>query len=42
MYAAADILGICRTEPPRPILPLPLAAHRRVAAALEMLDAGDR
>jgi 4-hydroxy-tetrahydrodipicolinate synthase len=42
MYAAADILGICRTEPPRPILPLSPAAYRRVAAALEMLDTGDR
>jgi 4-hydroxy-tetrahydrodipicolinate synthase len=42
MYAAADILGICRAEPPRPILPLPPAAYRRVAAALEMLDTGDR
>jgi 4-hydroxy-tetrahydrodipicolinate synthase len=42
MYAAADILGICRTEPPRPILPLPPAAWRRVAAALEKLNAGDR
>ncbi len=40
MYAAAHILGICRTEPPRPILPLPPAACQRVAAALEML--GDR
>jgi 4-hydroxy-tetrahydrodipicolinate synthase len=42
MYAAADILGICRAEPPRPILPLPPAAYQRVAAALEMLDTGDR
>ena len=37
MYAAAYILGICRTEPPQPILPLPAAAYRRVAAALEIL-----
>ena len=42
MYAAADILGICRAEPPRPILPLSPAAYQRVAAALEMLDIGDR
>jgi 4-hydroxy-tetrahydrodipicolinate synthase len=42
MYAAADILGICRAEPPRPMLPLPPAAYQRVAAALEMLDASDR
>jgi 4-hydroxy-tetrahydrodipicolinate synthase len=39
MYAAADILGLCRAEPPRPILPLPSAAYPRVAAALERLDA---
>ena len=39
MYAAADILGLCRVEPPRPILPLPSAAYPRVAAALERLDA---
>lgn len=38
MYAAADILGICRAAPPRPILPLPSAAHERVAAALERLN----
>jgi 4-hydroxy-tetrahydrodipicolinate synthase len=42
MYAAADILGICRTEPPRPILPLPAAAYRRVAAALEMFGTDGR
>ena len=42
MYAASDILSICRAEPPRPILPLPPAAYRRVSAALETLDAGDR
>jgi 4-hydroxy-tetrahydrodipicolinate synthase len=42
MYAAADILGICRTEPPRPILPLPPAAYQRVAAALDMLDTDGR
>jgi 4-hydroxy-tetrahydrodipicolinate synthase len=41
MYAAADILGLCRAEPPRPVLPLPTAARQRVAAALEMLGAGD-
>jgi 4-hydroxy-tetrahydrodipicolinate synthase len=38
IYAAADALDICRMEPPRPILPLSPAIHRRVAAALEMLD----
>jgi 4-hydroxy-tetrahydrodipicolinate synthase len=39
MYAAADILGLSRAAPPRPILPLPSAAYARVAAALERLDA---
>ena len=42
MYAAADILGLCQAEPPRPILPLPPATCQRVAAALEMFDTGDR
>jgi 4-hydroxy-tetrahydrodipicolinate synthase len=42
MYAVADILGLCRTEPPRPVLPLPPATHQRVAAALEMLDTDNR
>jgi 4-hydroxy-tetrahydrodipicolinate synthase len=42
MYAAADLLGICRTRPPRPILPLPPAAYQRVAAALERLGGDDR
>jgi 4-hydroxy-tetrahydrodipicolinate synthase len=38
MYASADALGICRAEPPRPILPLTAAARRRVADALKALD----
>jgi 4-hydroxy-tetrahydrodipicolinate synthase len=38
MYASADLLGICRAEPPRPILPLPEAARRRVAETLKTLD----
>jgi 4-hydroxy-tetrahydrodipicolinate synthase len=42
VYAAADILGVCRMEPPRPILPLPPAARQRVAAALELLNGDDR
>lgn len=42
IYAAAAILGSCRTDPPKPILPLPHAACQRVAAALELLDDGDR
>jgi 4-hydroxy-tetrahydrodipicolinate synthase len=39
IYAAADILGICRAEPPRPILPLPASATQRIETALERLDA---
>ena len=42
VYAAADIMGICHAEPPRPLLPLPQAARQRVAAALESLDDGGR
>jgi 4-hydroxy-tetrahydrodipicolinate synthase len=38
MYAAANLLGICRTEPPRPILPLGDAAQRRIADTLETLN----
>jgi 4-hydroxy-tetrahydrodipicolinate synthase len=35
VYAAADALGLCRVEPPRPILPLPSAARRQVAETLK-------
>lgn len=38
IYAGADLLGICRAEPPRPILPLPAHARRRVADVLKGLD----
>lgn len=38
MYASADVLGICRAEPPRPILPLAGAARQRVADVLKALD----
>ena len=38
MYASADLLGICRAELPRPILPLTGAARQRVADALKALD----
>ena len=38
IYASADALGICRAEPPRPILSLDGAARRRVADVLEALD----
>jgi 4-hydroxy-tetrahydrodipicolinate synthase len=38
IYASADLLGICRAAPPRPILPLTGAARQRVANALKALD----
>ena len=38
MYACADLLDICRAEPPRPILPLSRAARQRVADTLEASD----
>ncbi|ACL60483.1 dihydrodipicolinate synthase family protein [Methylobacterium nodulans] len=34
MYAAADVLGICSAQPPRPILPLLEPARRKVAETL--------
>lgn len=37
IYAAAEILGICRTTPPRPILPLAEPVRREVAAVLAEL-----
>jgi 4-hydroxy-tetrahydrodipicolinate synthase len=37
IYASADLLGICRAEPPRPILPLTGAARQRVADVLKTL-----
>jgi 4-hydroxy-tetrahydrodipicolinate synthase len=37
IYAAANILGICRATLPRPILPLPEAAQRNVAEVLHRL-----
>jgi 4-hydroxy-tetrahydrodipicolinate synthase len=38
IYASADTLGICRAQPPRPILPLTGAARQRVADAVKALD----
>ena len=37
VYAMADLLGVCQTEPPRPILPLPQLAKEKVAHCLSML-----
>jgi hypothetical protein len=38
MYAATNVLGICRAEPPRPNLSLSPDIYQRVAAALEILN----
>jgi 4-hydroxy-tetrahydrodipicolinate synthase len=35
MYAIAEALGLCRTDPPRPILPLPQSEMARVKDALD-------
>ncbi|HWK46539.1 MAG TPA: dihydrodipicolinate synthase family protein [Stellaceae bacterium] len=37
VYAAANLLDICHAVPPRPILPLPDAAQRKVAEVIEQL-----
>ncbi|MCK8784007.1 dihydrodipicolinate synthase family protein [Roseomonas sp. NAR14] len=39
VYAAANLLGLCRAAPPRPILPLSPADTDRVAAVLHGLSA---
>ena len=38
MYAAAEILGVCRTAPPLPIQPLAEPVRREVAAVLTALE----
>ena len=35
IYTSADVLGVCRAKPPRPILPLTGAARQRVADVLK-------
>ncbi len=37
-YAAVNLLGLCRVAPPRPILPLPEDAQRRIGRVLGALD----
>jgi 4-hydroxy-tetrahydrodipicolinate synthase len=37
VYAAAGHLGLCRTDPPRPILPLPEPLRQRVAEVVDRL-----
>jgi 4-hydroxy-tetrahydrodipicolinate synthase len=38
VYAVADLLGLCRAEPPRPILPLPDHARQKVERTVAKLD----
>ncbi|MQW87691.1 dihydrodipicolinate synthase family protein [Sinorhizobium saheli] len=38
VYTMADLLGVCRAEPPRPILPLPPFAKEQVAHCLTLLE----
>jgi 4-hydroxy-tetrahydrodipicolinate synthase len=40
VYAAANLLGLCASQPPRPILPLSGPARDRVAAVLQGLELG--
>ncbi|RZK91335.1 MAG: dihydrodipicolinate synthase family protein [Methylobacterium sp.] len=40
IYACADLLGLCRAVPPRPILPLEGEARRQVADTLAALELG--
>ena len=41
IYASADLLGMCRAEPPRPILPLAGDARQRVADVFKALGLTD-
>lgn len=38
IYASVEVLGLCRAEPPRPILPLSGAARQRLTDVLKVLD----
>lgn len=42
MYVIADLLGLAKIEPPRPILPLAAEARRQVEAALNQLGSLSR
>ena len=39
VYAAVEVLGLCKAQPPRPILPLPDATRSRFEAALKRVEA---
>lgn len=38
VYAIAELRGICRAEPPRPILRLPENSRRKVAETLKSME----
>lgn len=38
MYVCAEVRGLCRTQPPRPILPLTGSAREQVVDTLRSLD----
>ena len=38
MYVCAEVRGLCRTQPPRPILPLTSSAREQVVDTLRSLD----
>lgn len=42
MYVIADLLGLAKIEPPRPILPLAAEARSQVEAALNQLGSLSR
>ena len=42
VYAAANLLGVTESQPPRPILPLGAAERERIREALERLSDGTR
>jgi 4-hydroxy-tetrahydrodipicolinate synthase len=42
MYVMADVLGLAKLEPPRPILPLPQETYNRVEEALQSLESSAR
>lgn len=41
VYTLADLLGVCRADPPKPVRHLPPAARQQVSDALRAMPAGD-
>jgi 4-hydroxy-tetrahydrodipicolinate synthase len=40
VYAIANLRGVCVAEPPRPILPLPADAQKKISEVLAGMDIG--